>query len=158
MRLLMAEDDEPLRSVLDRGLRGNGYVVDAVSDGEQAVAASDAWRLVTARSFPPDGGILAALAVTVPILSIGVVAVVGLCRRLWRRDGRWWAIDNIDRPRTSAVEVHFRSPPNSPLHVVVRNGQYRALMTHVVSCVARVLMMDGNSANSNGTAGQTNQV
>ena len=38
MRLLVAEDDSPLRSVLERGLRENGYVVDAVADGEQAEA------------------------------------------------------------------------------------------------------------------------
>ena len=38
MRLLVAEDDDPLRSVLERGLRENGYVVDAVADGERALA------------------------------------------------------------------------------------------------------------------------
>ncbi len=38
MRLLVAEDDGPLRSVLERGLRENGYVVDAVADGERALA------------------------------------------------------------------------------------------------------------------------
>jgi ActR/RegA family two-component response regulator len=37
VRLLVAEDDAALRSVLDRGLQENGYVVDAVSDGESAV-------------------------------------------------------------------------------------------------------------------------
>ncbi len=36
MRVLVAEDDAGLRSVLDRGLRENGYVVDAVADGEAA--------------------------------------------------------------------------------------------------------------------------
>lgn len=43
MRLLVAEDDGPLRSVLDRGLRENGYVVDAVADGEQATAYLQAY-------------------------------------------------------------------------------------------------------------------
>lgn len=38
MRILVAEDDAPLRSVLDRGLRENGYVVDTVADGEAATA------------------------------------------------------------------------------------------------------------------------
>jgi DNA-binding response OmpR family regulator len=38
MRLLVAEDDDSLRSVLERGLRENGYVVDAVADGEAAMA------------------------------------------------------------------------------------------------------------------------
>lgn len=37
MRVLVAEDDRSLRSVLERGLRENGYVVDAVGDGEEAV-------------------------------------------------------------------------------------------------------------------------
>ncbi|HKI21575.1 MAG TPA: response regulator transcription factor [Isosphaeraceae bacterium] len=37
MRLLIAEDDAALRAVLDRGLRENGYVVDAVADGDAAV-------------------------------------------------------------------------------------------------------------------------
>jgi DNA-binding response OmpR family regulator len=38
MRVLVAEDDEGLRSVLERGLRENGYVVDALPDGERALA------------------------------------------------------------------------------------------------------------------------
>ncbi|HUC38100.1 MAG TPA: response regulator transcription factor [Acidimicrobiales bacterium] len=38
MRVLVAEDDPGLRSVLERGLRENGYTVDAVPDGERALA------------------------------------------------------------------------------------------------------------------------
>jgi DNA-binding response OmpR family regulator len=38
VRILVAEDDPGLRSVLERGLRENGYAVDAVADGEQALA------------------------------------------------------------------------------------------------------------------------
>jgi DNA-binding response OmpR family regulator len=37
MRVLVAEDDAGLRSVLERGLREHGYVVDAVADGEWAL-------------------------------------------------------------------------------------------------------------------------
>lgn len=37
MRVLVAEDDAALRSVLERGLRENGYVVDAVADGAAAL-------------------------------------------------------------------------------------------------------------------------
>jgi two-component system OmpR family response regulator len=37
VRVLVAEDDPGLRSVLERGLREGGYVVDAVADGEAAV-------------------------------------------------------------------------------------------------------------------------
>lgn len=38
MRVLVAEDDGALRSVLARALRENGYVVDAVADGDEALA------------------------------------------------------------------------------------------------------------------------
>jgi two-component system copper resistance phosphate regulon response regulator CusR len=37
MRILVAEDDPGLRSVLERGLREGGYVVDSVADGEAAL-------------------------------------------------------------------------------------------------------------------------
>ena len=37
MRVLVAEDDPALRSVLGRGLRNAGYVVDAVADGSAAL-------------------------------------------------------------------------------------------------------------------------
>ena len=38
MRVLVAEDDPGLCSVIERGLQENGYVVDAVSDGSTALA------------------------------------------------------------------------------------------------------------------------
>jgi DNA-binding response OmpR family regulator len=38
VRILVAEDDDGLRSVLERGLKESGYVVDAVADGEQALS------------------------------------------------------------------------------------------------------------------------
>src|SRR5450755_1488205 len=38
MRVLLAEDDRGLREVLARGLRENGYAVDAVPDGQQAIS------------------------------------------------------------------------------------------------------------------------
>ena len=38
MRILVAEDDAGLRSVLERGLRESGYAVDAVADGNLALA------------------------------------------------------------------------------------------------------------------------
>ena len=43
MRVLVAEDDEGLRSVLERGLRENGYVVDVTVDGEQALRYLDSY-------------------------------------------------------------------------------------------------------------------
>jgi DNA-binding response OmpR family regulator len=44
VRVLVAEDDEGLRSVLERGLRENGYAVDAVFDGEQALRYLDTYE------------------------------------------------------------------------------------------------------------------
>jgi two-component system, OmpR family, response regulator len=38
VRVLVAEDDPGLRSVLERALKRNGYVVDAVADGDRALA------------------------------------------------------------------------------------------------------------------------
>ncbi len=44
MRVLVAEDDNGLRSVLERGLRENGFVVDAVCDGLQALRYLDTYE------------------------------------------------------------------------------------------------------------------
>jgi DNA-binding response OmpR family regulator len=44
MRVLVAEDDEGLRSVLERGLRENGYTVDALGDGEVALRYLDTYE------------------------------------------------------------------------------------------------------------------
>jgi DNA-binding response OmpR family regulator len=44
MRVLVAEDDEGLRSVLERGLRENGYVVDATADGAMALQYLDTYQ------------------------------------------------------------------------------------------------------------------
>jgi DNA-binding response OmpR family regulator len=44
MRVLVAEDDAGLRSVLQRGLRENGYVVDSTGDGQQALRYIDTYE------------------------------------------------------------------------------------------------------------------
>jgi two-component system, OmpR family, response regulator len=44
MRVLVAEDDEGLRSVLVRGLRENGYAVDSTADGRQALRYLDTYE------------------------------------------------------------------------------------------------------------------
>ena len=40
-RILLAEDDDQMRGFLSRGLRRAGHAVDAVADGELALARSD---------------------------------------------------------------------------------------------------------------------
>ena len=44
MRVLVAEDDAGLRSVLQRGLRESGFVVDAVGDGKSALRYLDTYE------------------------------------------------------------------------------------------------------------------
>lgn len=44
MRVLVAEDDDALRSVLERGLRGAGYVVDGVANGADALSYLKAYE------------------------------------------------------------------------------------------------------------------
>jgi DNA-binding response OmpR family regulator len=44
MRVLVAEDDEGLRLVLERGLRESGYAVDATEDGELALRYLDTYE------------------------------------------------------------------------------------------------------------------
>ena len=40
-RILIVDDDEPLRRALSRTLRGNGYEVDEASDAREALSAID---------------------------------------------------------------------------------------------------------------------
>jgi DNA-binding response OmpR family regulator len=44
MRVLVAEDDDGLRLVLERGLRESGYAVDATEDGELALRYLDTYE------------------------------------------------------------------------------------------------------------------
>jgi DNA-binding response OmpR family regulator len=44
MRVLVAEDDDALRSVLERGLQRAGYVVDSVADGSDALSYLQAYE------------------------------------------------------------------------------------------------------------------
>jgi two-component system, OmpR family, response regulator len=44
VRILLAEDDAGLRSVLERGLAESGYTVDATSNGEQALRYLDTYE------------------------------------------------------------------------------------------------------------------
>jgi two-component system OmpR family response regulator len=43
MRLLVVEDDEKLANVLARGLRNDGYAVDVVGDGDEALRYAMIW-------------------------------------------------------------------------------------------------------------------
>ncbi len=78
MRILVAEDDDALRDVLGRGLRENGYVVDAVADGEQALTYLAAyeyevvvldWRMPRLNGYDALG-VMRARGLSVPVLML----------------------------------------------------------------------------------------
>lgn len=78
MRALIAEDDDSLRDVLVRGLSEHGYVVDAVGDGETALAYVRAyeyavvvldWRMPRCSGYDALAT-MRARGVTVPVLML----------------------------------------------------------------------------------------
>lgn len=75
MRLLIAEDDTKLATALARGLRADGYAVDVVGSGEDA--------LFNARVYAYD-------AVILDVMLPGVDGVE-VCQAL-RDEGRWWPV------------------------------------------------------------------
>src|SRR3954453_15313152 len=72
MRLLLVEDDAKLSKAVSRGLRAEGYAVDAVADGEQALMHAGVWEY--------DAVVLD--------LMLPVVDGLEVCRRL-RERGSW---------------------------------------------------------------------
>src|SRR3954452_13445652 len=72
MRLLLVEDDAKLSKAISRGLRAEGYAVDAVADGEQALMHAGVWEY--------DAVVLD--------LMLPVVDGLEVCRRL-RERGSW---------------------------------------------------------------------
>lgn len=60
MRILIVEDDEPLRSLLKRGLREDGYVADAIADGREFDEYVDGGRydaIVLDLNLPGEDGL-----------------------------------------------------------------------------------------------------
>lgn len=83
VRVLVAEDDEALRSVLVRGLAENGYVVDAVADGEAAMnylATYEYEVVVLDRRMPRMTGSEVLTAMKARKLSVPVLMLTALDR------------------------------------------------------------------------------
>ncbi len=60
MRVLVIEDDEPLRALVRRGLSEDGYVVDALADGrdcDEYLATANYDALVLDLNLPREGGL-----------------------------------------------------------------------------------------------------
>jgi DNA-binding response OmpR family regulator len=64
MRVLVAEDDDALRSVLERGLQRAGYVVDSVADGKDALAYLRTYDYEVVQSLRRSGSSVPVLMLT----------------------------------------------------------------------------------------------
>jgi DNA-binding response OmpR family regulator len=90
VRVLIAEDDDALRSVLTRGLTENGYVVDAVADGEAALSylASYEYEVVILDwRMPRMSGYDALAAIRARRLSVPVLMLTAMDRSANRISG-----------------------------------------------------------------------
>ncbi|GAA1778779.1 response regulator transcription factor [Leucobacter iarius] len=107
MRILIAEDDARLRSVLERALRESGYVVDAHGDGPSALFAAET-----------DGADLLILDIMLP----GGIDGLEVCRRvrandpgvpillLTALDGTAHRVDGLDSGADDYLVKPFRLP------------------------------------------------
>ena len=89
-RILLAEDDEQMCAFLSRGLRRAGHAVDAVGDGEAALARScnaDYDLLLTDVVMPGIDGIELARRVTVRQPGIRVMFITGFAAVALQDDG-----------------------------------------------------------------------
>ena len=82
MRVLLVEDERRIASDVSRALEASGYVVETVSDGEEA------WF----RGDTEDYGVV--------ILDLGLPGMDGLAvLKRWRANGRRMPVLDLDRPR-----------------------------------------------------------
>jgi len=105
-RILLAEDDEPLRLFLTRGLQRAGHVVDPVEDGAAA------WELAQAANYdlllvdvvmPGMDGIELAHKVANRQPGIRIMFITGFAAVAMREEGF-----SPNRPRVLAKPFHLR--------------------------------------------------
>lgn len=102
MRLLIVEDDEPLRELLARGLIEDGHVVDALADGRDVadyLAGSEYDALILDLNLPHEDGLsilrrLRGTGATTPVLV------------LTARDGTRDVVDGLD----AGADDYLRKP------------------------------------------------
>jgi len=132
MRILIAEDDTRLRSLLERALREQGYVVTAFGDGAAALIAAetetfDLLVLDIMLPGPPDG--------------------VELCRRI-RAGGAAVPIlllTALDAPhhRVQGLDAGADDYLTKPFHLPELLARIRALLRRAPLTVLPVLRIDG---------------
>jgi two-component system cell cycle response regulator CpdR len=105
-RILLAEDDDQLRVFLTRGLRRAGHAVDAVGDGDSALACSRkaAYDLLLADVVMPGlDGIELARRMSSQQPGIRVMFITGFAAVALRENGF-----TANRPRVLAKPFHLR--------------------------------------------------
>lgn len=105
-RILLAEDDDQMRTFLERGLRRAGHAVDAFGDGERALARahdSEYDLLLADVVMPGMDGIELARRVAVRQPGIRVMFITGFAA-VAMHDDRLLA----DRPRILSKPFHLR--------------------------------------------------
>jgi len=105
-RILLAEDDDQMRGFLSRGLRRAGHAVDAVGDGEAALARSshvDYDLLLADVVMPGIDGIELARRMTARQPGIRVMFITGFAA-VAMQDDRF----ALHRPRVLSKPFHLR--------------------------------------------------
>src|ERR1051326_4067783 len=105
-RILLAEDDDQMRTFLTRGLRRAGHAVDAVGDGEAALARShtaDYDLLLADVVMPGIDGIELARRVAAHQPGIRVMFITGFAAVALQDNGF-----GAKRPRVLAKPFHLR--------------------------------------------------
>ncbi|GAB6856170.1 response regulator transcription factor [Microbacterium xylanilyticum] len=130
MRVLVAEDDARLRSVLERALRESGYAVDAHADGESALFA-----------FETDGADLLILDIMLP----GELDGIEICRRIRAAGGQVpiLLLTALDAPRhrVRGLDVGADDYLVKPFHLPELLARTRALLRRSPVVVPPVLVV-----------------
>ena len=105
-RILLAEDDDQMRAFLGRGLRRAGHVVDAVPDGEAALAHAQGAEydlLLADVVMPGIDGIELARRVAARQPGVKVMFITGFAAVALQEEGF-----GGQRPRVLAKPFHLR--------------------------------------------------
>ena len=103
-RILLAEDDDQMRAFLSRGLRRAGHAVDAVGDGEAALARTADYDLLVADVVMPGiDGIELARRMTARQPGLRVMFITGFAAVALHDDRL-----APNRPRVLSKPFHLR--------------------------------------------------
>lgn len=132
MRILIAEDDARLRSLLERALRESGYLVDVYADGESAL-------------FAAETGVVDLLILD--IMLPGTVDGVEVCRRVREGDPAVpiLMLTALDAPRhrVDGLDSGADDYLTKPFHLPELLARVRALLRRSPLAVSPVLSAAG---------------